>query len=189
MYEERQFLRLCRHTRIMARQHQRKGTVGENQHWQKEIIIHWKGLLRKITELLQHGWQQTWIFILKNLFPQKLSDLSFTNPTFTVGLQLLNLILLKVNLRCVNDGVTTIKRGRQTIANARVMWLDESSFTLFPTSGRVYVWGTQKEADNAEYLVPTVKHGGGSVIVKAAISCYSILLVPLLSCMAKLQVW
>jgi hypothetical protein len=24
--------RLCRHTRIMGRQHQRRGTVGENQH-------------------------------------------------------------------------------------------------------------------------------------------------------------
>jgi hypothetical protein len=29
--------------------------------------------------------------ILKTLFPQKLSNVSFTNPTFTVGLQLLNL--------------------------------------------------------------------------------------------------
>jgi hypothetical protein len=29
---ERQFPRLCRHTRIMGRQHQRRGTVGENQH-------------------------------------------------------------------------------------------------------------------------------------------------------------
>jgi hypothetical protein len=30
-YQERQFLRLCRHTRIMGRQHQRRGTVGENE--------------------------------------------------------------------------------------------------------------------------------------------------------------
>jgi hypothetical protein len=38
--------------------------------------------------------------------PQKLSNVSFTNPTSTVGLQLLNLELLKVILKCVNDGVT-----------------------------------------------------------------------------------
>jgi hypothetical protein len=42
-----------------------------------------------------------------------------------------------------------------------VTWSDESSFTLLPTSGRVYVWRTPKEAYNPECLVPTVKHGGG----------------------------
>jgi hypothetical protein len=36
-------------------------------------------------------------------------DVSFINPTSTVGLQLLNRWFLKVMLRCVNDGVTTIK--------------------------------------------------------------------------------
>jgi hypothetical protein len=35
--------------------------------------------------------QQNWIFILKSLFLQTLSDVSFTNPTSTVRLQLLNL--------------------------------------------------------------------------------------------------
>jgi hypothetical protein len=35
--------------------------------------------------------QQNGIFITKTLFPQKLSDVSFTNPTSTVGLKLLNL--------------------------------------------------------------------------------------------------
>jgi hypothetical protein len=38
--------------------------------------------------------------LLKVLFLQKLSDVSFTNPTSTVGLQLLNLWLLKIMLRC-----------------------------------------------------------------------------------------
>jgi hypothetical protein len=40
-----------------------------------------------------------------------------------------------------------------------MIWLNESSFTLFPTSGRVYIWRTPKEAYNPEYLVPAVKHG------------------------------
>ena len=46
-----------------------------------------------------------------------------------------------------------------------VKWSDELSCTLFPTSGR-----TPKEACNPECLVPTVKHGGGSVMIWAAIS-------------------
>jgi hypothetical protein len=94
------------------------------------------------------------------MFPQNLSDMSFTNPTSTVELQLLNLRLLEVVLRYLNDGVTTIKPEHQTTGNARVIWLDESPFTLFSTSGRVYVWRTPKEAYNPECLVPTVKHDG-----------------------------
>jgi hypothetical protein len=52
----------------------------------------------------------------------------------------------------------------------RVMWSDKSSSTLFSTSGRVYIWRTAREAYNPECLVPRVKHGGGSVMVSAAIS-------------------
>jgi hypothetical protein len=110
----------------MGRRHQQRGTVGKNKHWQKEIVVQWEGLFRKITELLQ----QNWIFILKTMFPQKLSDMSFTNPTSMVGLQLLNVWLLKVMLRCVNNGVTSIKPGHQTNGNANVISSDESSFTL-----------------------------------------------------------
>jgi hypothetical protein len=74
----------------------------------------------------------------------------------------------------VDDDVTTIKPGHQTTGNASVIWSDKSSFTLSPTSGRVYVWRTPKEAHNPKCLVPTVKHGGGSVMVWAAISLYSV---------------
>jgi hypothetical protein len=88
-------------------------------------------------------------------------------------------------LKCVKDGVTTIKPGKQTTGNLCVIWSDESSFTLFPTSGRVYVWRMPKEAHNLECLVPKVKHGRGSVMVWAAISLYSILLFPLLPFMAN----
>lgn len=54
-----------------------------------------------------------------------------------------------------------------------VVWSDESLFTLFPTNGRVYVWRTPKEAYDPDCLLPTVKHGGGSVMIWAAISWYS----------------
>jgi hypothetical protein len=56
-------------------------------------------------------------------------------------------------LRCVNDGVTTIKPGHQTTENELVMWSEEPSFTLFPATGRVYVLRTPKEAYNPECLV------------------------------------
>lgn len=52
----------------------------------------------------------------------------------------------------------------------QVIWSDESSFTLFQTTGRVFVWRTPAEAFHVDCLVPTVKHGGGSVMVWGAIS-------------------
>jgi hypothetical protein len=57
-----------------------------------------------------------------------------------------------------------------------VIWSDES-FTLYPTSGRVYVWRIPKEAYNPECPVPTVKYGGGSVVVCAEISWHSVDLI------------
>jgi hypothetical protein len=119
VYRERQFLRSCRHTRIMRRQQLRRETVGENQHREKEIVVHWEALFRTITQLQQHRWQQNWIciLILKTQVPQKLSDVSFTNPASAVGLQLLNLWWLKGMFKCIKDGVTTIKPGHQTTGN------------------------------------------------------------------------
>jgi hypothetical protein len=112
--------------------------------------------------------QQNWTFILKILFPQKQSDVIFTNTTSLIGLQLLNFwLLLKVMFRCVNNGIMTIKPGHQTTGNACVIWSDESTVTLFPTSGRVYVWRTPVEAYNSEYLLPTVQHVETSVMVWA----------------------
>jgi hypothetical protein len=63
-----------------------------------------------------------------------------------------------------------IKPAHQATGNPLTKWSDESSFTLPPTSGRVYAQITPKEAYNPEGLVPTVKHKGGSLMVWAAIS-------------------
>ncbi|GFX10546.1 transposable element Tcb1 transposase [Trichonephila clavipes] len=52
----------------------------------------------------------------------------------------------------------------------QVIWSDESTFTLFQTTGRVYVWRTPKEAFAPECIVMTFKHGGGSLMVWGAIS-------------------
>jgi hypothetical protein len=56
-------------------------------------------------------------YSFKGPVSKKLSDVSFTNPTSMVGLQLLSLWLLKVMLRNINDGVTTIKPGHQKTEN------------------------------------------------------------------------
>ena len=50
-----------------------------------------------------------------------------------------------------------------------ILWSD----VLFTTSERVYVWRTANKAYNQECLVPTVKNGGRSVMIWAAISWYS----------------
>jgi hypothetical protein len=39
-------------------------------------------------------------------------------------------------------------------------------------SGRVYVWRTPNKGYNPDYPVPTVKHGGGSMVVLVAISYF-----------------
>jgi hypothetical protein len=105
--------------------YEKTASVKENQHWQKEIFLYWERFLQKIT-VLQHRWQQNWIFILKTLFLRKLPDVSFTDPTSTVavGLQLSNLWLLKVMLRFRKDGVTTTKPGHRRTGNACVLWSD-----------------------------------------------------------------
>jgi len=56
---------------------------------------------------------------------------------------------------------------------------------LFPTSGWVSVWmENTQEACNPECLVPSVKRGGGSVMIRAAISWYSA--GPVITLMVKL---
>jgi hypothetical protein len=70
-----------------------------------------------------------------------------------------------------------MKSGHQTTGNTRLIWSHESSFTLFPTAGRVYVWRTLKEAYNRGCLVPAVKDGLGSVMIWAEISWYSVGLI------------
>jgi hypothetical protein len=89
-------------------------------------------------------------------------------------------------LSCVNDRVTTIKPGHQSNEKARMILSDESFLTLLPTSRRDYVLRTTKEAYNPECLVPAVKHELCFVMVWAAMSWYSVLLVPLLPFMAEL---
>ena len=122
-------------------------------------------------------WYSSW-----RPFPQKQSDESFTNPPSMLQLQLLNIWLLITAPKGEKDGVMITKPGHLMIGN--IKWSGESSFTLFTTLGRVYVWTSPKEAYNPECLVPTVKHGARSVMIWAPIS--SILLVLYLLWMVEL---
>jgi hypothetical protein len=57
------------------------------------------------------------------------------------------------------------KLGHQTTWNTCMIWSYESSFKLFPTLERVYVWMTPGEPYNSECLVLAVKHGGGALMI------------------------
>ena len=46
-----------------------------------------------------------------------------------------------------------------------VLWSDEAPFTLFPRSGNMYVRRQPGEALREDCIVPTVKHGGGKIMV------------------------
>jgi hypothetical protein len=118
----------------------------------------------------------------ETLFTQKLSDVSFINPTSTVGLQLLNLWLLKVMLRCICAGGTTINPGHQTTGNSpdMVRWVALRAVPYIKKSLR---FGNNQ--GSLQSGMP-VKHRGGSVMVWAAISWYSVLLVPLFPFRAEL---
>ena len=47
----------------------------------------------------------------------------------------------------------------------QVIFSDKSSFSPFPTAGRVYVWMQRRQDYNPEYLLPTMTHECGSVMV------------------------
>jgi transposase len=48
---------------------------------------------------------------------------------------------------------------------AKVLWTDESKFCLYGSAGRKYVRRPSGKRNDPKYLKPTVKYGGGSVMV------------------------
>lgn len=47
----------------------------------------------------------------------------------------------------------------------QVLWSDESKFNMFRSDGKTMVWRTTTEEFDPKCTVPTVKHGGGSVMI------------------------
>lgn len=62
------------------------------------------------------------------------------------------------------------KRNWTTEQWMKVMWSDESPFTVFPSCGKVYVRRRPGEEFERECLKPTVKHGGGKVMIWGCVS-------------------
>jgi len=47
----------------------------------------------------------------------------------------------------------------------RVVWSDESKFQLFGSDGRQWYWKKTNESLSTRHIRPTVKHGGGNIMV------------------------
>lgn len=56
----------------------------------------------------------------------------------------------------------------------RVIWSDESKFELLNKKKRTHVWRKPNEALKKQYVLPTVKHGGGSIMIWACFSWYNV---------------
>lgn len=50
------------------------------------------------------------------------------------------------------------------------MFRDESKYNIFGSDGKAKVWRKANTAMNPKHLVPTVKHGGGNVMVWGAVA-------------------
>lgn len=48
---------------------------------------------------------------------------------------------------------------------SKILWSDESKFNLFSSDGIRFVRRPKNKRNDVRYMVPTVKHGGGSVMV------------------------
>ncbi|GBM12118.1 hypothetical protein AVEN_33618-1, partial [Araneus ventricosus] len=46
-----------------------------------------------------------------------------------------------------------------------VIFVDESKFNIFGSDGQTTVWRKPNEDFNTKSLLPTVKHGGGGIMV------------------------
>ena len=47
----------------------------------------------------------------------------------------------------------------------KVLWSDETKIELFGHQGKRYVWHKPNTSHHPENIIPTVKHGGGSIML------------------------
>jgi hypothetical protein len=75
---------------------------------------------------------------------------------------------------------TAIKKARLQFASAHgdkdrtfwrnVLWSDETKIELFRHNDHCYVWRKKREACKPKTTIPTVKHGGGSIMLWGCIA-------------------
>lgn len=73
-------------------------------------------------------------------------------------------LISEVNRKKRKDFANTHKNKDSAFWN-RVLFSDESKFNIFGSDGRGRVWRKPNQEMNIKNLTPTVKHGGGSVMV------------------------
>ena len=64
----------------------------------------------------------------------------------------------------------TLLRSKDSAYWITVLFTDESKFNTFQCDGKQKVWRKRNESLKKKNLVPSVKHGGGNVLVWGCIS-------------------
>ncbi|GFV00458.1 DDE_3 domain-containing protein [Trichonephila clavipes] len=67
------------------------------------------------------------------------------------------------SINCIQKSCKNLKRLPQQFWN-EVIFSDESKFNIFGSDGRRMVWRKPNTSHHPKYTIPTVKHGGGSVM-------------------------
>jgi hypothetical protein len=165
-----------------------RGTLGENQHWQKGIVVQWEGFGSK-----NHTTTAAQLTAELNIY---LEDPVYTKTVrrelhessvhggAAIAKSLITESDAQMRKRWCHDRKTwtsdSWKRARHM-----VRWVVLHAVPHIRKSLRLEnIQGSLQSGMPGS--VPKVKHGVGSVMLCAAISCYSILLVPLLPFMVEL---
>jgi hypothetical protein len=149
----------------MGRQHQRRRTMGENQHCQKETVVHWERLFRKITQLLQHGWSAAELNIHfedtvsththTHTHTKKTCYMSFANPTSTTGPK----VILRRVKGCHDRKTWTWDNWKRALGVVRWAVLHAVPYIM-----KIYIWITPKEVYIPKCIIPTGSTWTGWVI-------------------------
>ena len=57
---------------------------------------------------------------------------------------------------------------------SRIIWSDESKFKIFGSDGRQYCWKKPEEPLTDRHVIPTVKYGGGCIMVWGCFSSFGV---------------